>query len=80
MGRPSSCFLISPLIDTYLVPEAPQSRVAHEYRLVKNKNKNNTIRTDEPTPGTLALIEEEEEEEEYDTHGQAYSGHPGAIW
>ena len=22
----------------------------------KNKNKNNTVRTDEPTPGTLALI------------------------
>ena len=24
--------------------------------------------------------EQEEEEEEYDTHGQAYSGHPGSNW
>ena len=27
-----------------------------DWELLMNKNKNNTVRTDEPTPGTLALI------------------------
>ena len=60
---------ISPLIDTYLVPEAPQgarsdpipplattSAIGHVESVFVVKKKKNSVRTDRPTPGTLALI------------------------